>query len=48
VSFWIAGELTDAVLKQAFQAGASTILLGFTGPARRAGMIAQMNPFSAS
>jgi hypothetical protein len=47
VSFWIAGELTDAMLKQAFQAGALTVLLGFTDPTRRAGMIAQMSPLSA-
>lgn len=44
VSFWIAGELTDEMLEQAFQTGALTVLLGFANPARQARMIAQMVP----
>jgi AcrR family transcriptional regulator len=35
LSFWIAGELEDANLGAAFEAGASTILLGFVSADRR-------------
>ena len=36
VSFWIAGELGDAAFLQALEAGASTLLLAFAIPDRRA------------
>lgn len=42
VSFWIAGELTDEMLENAFQTGALTILLGFAAPERRSKIVAQM------
>lgn len=44
VSFWIAGELSDEMLPQAFRTGAMTILLGFAEPARRPAILAEMNP----
>ena len=44
VSFWIAGELSDKMLETAFQTGAMTVLLGFVDPARRAKLMAQMEP----
>ena len=44
LSFWIAGELTDGMLAQAFQTGAATLLFGFADPERRAGIAAQMSP----
>jgi AcrR family transcriptional regulator len=47
LSFWIAGELTDEMLERAFRAGASTVLLGFADPVRRAGIVAQMSPLPA-
>lgn len=42
VSFWIAGELQDADLGTAFQAGACTLLLGFVAPKSRARLIEQI------
>lgn len=42
VSFWIAGELTDDMLGQAFQTGALAVLLGFVDSTRRTKMIAEM------
>ncbi len=46
LSFWIAGELGDAMLPKAFQAGALTLLLGFASPARRAAMATAIRPVS--
>ncbi len=42
ISFWIAGELSDAMLQEAFRAGALTLLLGFAAPARRKAMAAEI------
>lgn len=42
VSFWIAGELRDRDLKNAFRANACTALLGFASPRRRAFLIEQI------
>jgi AcrR family transcriptional regulator len=44
VSFWIAGELSNAMLSDAFRAGALTLLLGFADPARREAMARQISP----
>lgn len=45
VSFWIAGELQDEVLRTAFLVGACTLLLGFASPTRRTYLIEQINSF---
>jgi len=46
LSFWIAGEMGDAMLPKAFRAGALTLLLGFASPARRAAMATLIRPLS--
>jgi AcrR family transcriptional regulator len=47
LSFWIAGELSDEMLEQAFQAGALTVLLGFANSARRAEITTRLMPLSS-
>jgi AcrR family transcriptional regulator len=42
VSFWIAGELSNSMLPDAFRAGALTLLLGFAVPTRRKPMAAEL------
>lgn len=42
ISFWIAGELGDGELEDAFRTGASAILLGFAAPARRSYLLEQI------
>lgn len=42
VSFWIAGELRDEGLGNAFEAGACALLLGFANPKRRGYLIRRM------
>jgi AcrR family transcriptional regulator len=44
VSFWIAGEIENEQLGSAFEAGASTILLGCADPDRRADLIERIRP----
>lgn len=44
VSFWIAGELSNSMLPEAFRAGTLTLLLGFAEPARRAAMTIELRP----
>lgn len=44
VSFWIAGELSDEQLVQAFEAGASTLLLAFADDKRRAHLLKRIAP----
>ena len=39
VSYWIAGEISDEQLPQAFEAGASTLLLAFAADKRRAQLL---------
>ncbi|MEG6508104.1 TetR/AcrR family transcriptional regulator [Methyloligella sp. 2.7D] len=48
LSFWTAGEVSDALLPQAFRAGALTVLLGFADPGRRASMLAEIEPLPVS
>lgn len=43
VSFWIAGEVSDAMLPQAFRTGALTVLLGFADAARRDTMLLEIS-----
>ena len=47
VSFWIAGELSNDMFSQAFQAGALTVLLGFVDPAHRGVVLTRINPVPA-
>jgi len=42
LSFWIAGELSDGELAQAFAAGAGALLLGFAEPRRRPHLLAHL------
>jgi len=42
LSFWIAGEITDAALGAAVAANASVILLGFVGADQRARLLARL------
>ena len=39
LSFWIAGELTDDALDDAFAAGVATLMLGLVEPARRPALL---------
>jgi AcrR family transcriptional regulator len=48
LSFWIAGELDDNQFREAFEAGASTLLLGFADRKRRPQILERIKPVTAS
>ncbi len=48
LSFWIAGELTDDDFMQAFETGASTLLLAFTSLGRRAYVVERVKPLGSA
>jgi AcrR family transcriptional regulator len=48
LSFWIAGELNDDDLMQAFETGASTLLLAFASPGRRAYIVERIKPLGSA